>query len=251
MPPSDPSLGSAAGGWDLFQVTYWNSIASQYDSFYESRWSGWENKVVRRRVADVVGPDLPGTVLDIGCGRGLGFELLQRSGPPAHYAGVDVSFEMLARTSAPKGQVVQQAMDKLGIADGSVAAVVALFSSGSYAEDVAALLAETARVLRPGGVAYLSFLSRWGLSRARGIIGTSAYRTRGDQRPWAAAPAHRVRRRQVAELAEQAGLAVTGTAGVNAFSGLVETPRLWKAGRAVAKAVPALSHTLEFTVCKP
>lgn len=251
MTGSDPSSGSAAGGWDLFQVTYWDTIASHYDSFYGSAWSRREDRLVQRWLAALVGADTMGTVLDLGCGRGLGFEFLRRHHLMAHYAGVDVSFEMLARGAAPKGQVVQQAMDKLGIADGSVVAVVALFSSASYAEDLGALFGEAARVLRPGGVGYLSFLSRWGLGRARALTRTTTYRTRGDLRPWAAVPAHRVTRRQVTDLARQAGLEVVAASGVNAFSGLVESPRLWRAGRAVARALPSLSHTLEFTVRQP
>jgi SAM-dependent methyltransferase len=243
--------GSAASGWDLFQSTYWNSIATRYDSLYRSPWSRLEDELARQRLAAVVDDELLGIVLDLGCGQGLVYELLQHNHALACYVGADISFDMLARSAAPKGQVVQQAMDKLGVADRSVAVVLAAFSAASYAEEVGALLAETARVLRPGGVAHLSFLSRGALSRLRQLFGPDVYRTRGDQRRWAVAPANRVYRRQLVRLAREAGLVVERVEGVNALSGLVEAPALWKLGRATARVAPSLSHTLELTVRVP
>ncbi|HEX8802957.1 MAG TPA: class I SAM-dependent methyltransferase [Acidimicrobiales bacterium] len=251
MTEVDPPGGNAASGWDRFQTTYWNSIAMRYDTLYGSEWSRREDEVVRRRLTAVVPQDLMGVVLDLGCGRGLAYELLQRNGSVACYVGTDLSSEMLARSSAPKGQVVQQAMDKIAVADRSVAAVIASFSSASYAEGLDALLAETARVLRPGGVGYLSFLSVRALSRLRQLFGSSLYRTRGDERRWAVAPAHRVRRRQLVAMAERARLVVHAVNGVNALSGLAEVPALWGVGRALACVVPSSSHTLELTVRVP
>lgn len=248
MIATDPSGGSAASGWDTFQGAYWNSIATRYASLYRSPWSEREDDLVARRLASVVDDKLLGVVLDLGCGQGLVYELLQRNGALACYAGADISFEMLARSAAPKGHVAQVAMDKLGIADRSVAVVLASFSSASYAEDVGALLAEAARVLRPGGVGYLSFLSRCALSRVRHVFGPDVYRTRGDQRRWAVAPANRVRRNELVALAERAGLVVEKVEGVNAFSGLMEVPALWPLGQAIARVLPSSSHTLELTV---
>jgi SAM-dependent methyltransferase len=243
-----PPGGSAASGWDLFQTTYWNTIATRYDSLYGSPWSQLEDDLARRRLAAVVDGELLGVVLDLGCGQGLVYELLQRNHALACYAGADISFEMLARSAAPKGHVVQQAMDKLGVTDRSVAVVLASFSAASYAEDVGALLAETARVLRPGGVGHLSFLSRRALSRLRQLFGPDVYRTRGDQRRWAVAPANRMHRRQLIRLAREAGLVVERVEGVNALSGLFEVPALWRLGRAIARVAPSSSHTLELTV---
>ena len=89
-------------------------------------------------------------VLDLGCGTGALLEPLRRRGYRA--LGLDVRPEGLASVRArdPDAWVVQAEADRLPLRDGSVDAVLAL-DVLEHVDD-SAVLAEVARVLRPGGL---------------------------------------------------------------------------------------------------
>jgi ubiquinone/menaquinone biosynthesis C-methylase UbiE len=239
--------------WDRFQRLYWASLSNRYDSFYTSEWSRRENAVVQQSLSDLLDATPSGRLLDLGCGSGHVYILLQQTHHLVDYVGVDISPEMMRESSVPKGHLVCGAMDKLGfVADDAVTCVVAAFSTASYAESIPGLLAEVSRVLCPGGTAQLSFLAPLAISRLRRKSwSTQVYRTRGDRRGWAAAPAHRIGKRRLRRAATSAGLRVTAVTAMNAFSGLVEWPPLWGVGRVVARMAPSLSHTFELTISKP
>ena len=96
-------------------------------------------------------PPAPGAlVLDLGCGTGAVLEPLRRRG--YRPLGLDVRPEGLASVRArdPDAWVVQAEADHLPLRDGSVDAVLAL-DVLEHVDD-RAVLAEVARVLRPGGL---------------------------------------------------------------------------------------------------
>lgn len=94
----------------------------------------------------------PGRCLDLGCGTGIAFATLNR----LHWSivGVDVSADQLAvagERAEPVGAELHQAdAAHLPLAAGSFDAVVSLATHTDF-EDAAAVFAESARVLRPGG----------------------------------------------------------------------------------------------------
>lgn len=93
------------------------------------------------------------TVLEIGFGTGLSLPLHR---PDNRVIGADVSMEMLARSRrriVPGGATVGLAImpaERLALPDASVDAVLALYVM-TVVEDSAKVLADCARVLRPGG----------------------------------------------------------------------------------------------------
>jgi ubiquinone/menaquinone biosynthesis C-methylase UbiE len=100
--------------------------------------------------------DLPAgaRVLDAGCGNGE--PVLRAVAAEAEPVGVDVSHEQLRRTAAnvPSAAVTQGDMAALPLRDDSVDAVVAFWSLIHVPfEEHAAVAAEFARVVRPGGYA--------------------------------------------------------------------------------------------------
>ena len=112
-----------------------------------------EEPVVRR-----VFDDLPvGTVLDAACGTGRHAEFLHGAGH--RVLGVDDSPEMLARARerVPGAELRRGRLDALPVADGSVDAVVCALAL-THVESLAPVLAEFARVLRPGGRLVISDL---------------------------------------------------------------------------------------------
>lgn len=93
-------------------------------------------------------------VLDAGCGSGYGTALLRNAGWIA--SGVDVSPTAVAFASQTYGPHFRTAcLTGLPQADGSACAVVAV-ESIEHVEDDARAMAEFRRVMRPGGLLYLT-----------------------------------------------------------------------------------------------
>lgn len=234
--------------WDASQRRYWSSLASNYDSLYESAWSQAENDWVAERLAFLRGRRSP-RILDLGCGTGLGAELARRWTDLEGYTGVDISPTMTALTTA-RYQVDTRvgSMDDLQwVPDESVDAVIALFSSISFAASVPTLLAEVARVLRPSGRAYLSALGRDFSAQPA----ETSFKTRGWRSHRACVPAHRFRPHHLSEAAHAVGLVDVQVTGMNSLAGVLEAPRLWWVGAAIAARWPSSSHLLELTCAAP
>jgi arsenite methyltransferase len=115
------------------------------------------------RFADIA----PGqTVLDIGCGAGIDTILAaRRTGPSGRVIGLDFLPEMLDRTESAAAEAgldnvetVEGEMEAMPLADASVDQVI---SNGviNLSPRKARVLAECARVLRPGGTFWASDLT--------------------------------------------------------------------------------------------
>jgi SAM-dependent methyltransferase len=102
-----------------------------------------------------------GPVLDLGCGQGRHLGLLTDDGVAA--VGLDLSAALLhrARRERPRQPLVRADMRAIPLVAGSCSAVLSLFTAFGYFGSAAAherVLAEVARVLRPGGHWFLDFL---------------------------------------------------------------------------------------------
>jgi SAM-dependent methyltransferase len=103
-----------------------------------------------------------GRVLDLGCGVGHSYELLA----PRESVGVDVAAEALA---GQRRETLVADMRSLPLPDGSFESVLAV-QSIEHVPDAERALAETARVLRPGGVAVFVTPNRLTFARPDEII---------------------------------------------------------------------------------
>jgi SAM-dependent methyltransferase len=119
-------------------------------------------------------------VLDVGCGPGRHARLLHDAG--YRVAGLDLSAPLLrtarAATAAP---LVRGDMRRLPVRSGSMDLVVNLFTSFGYFPDDAehaAVIAEMARTLRPGGMLVLDFLNA---ARVRAELAAPAEETEGPR----------------------------------------------------------------------
>lgn len=101
------------------------------------------------------------SILDLGCGYGRTLAELERAGYES-LVGVDFSFQMLLRCRAesPRRNLIQNDGRTIPLRGQSVdlAVLFAVLTSTMRDEDQIQLLAEVARVLRPGGLLYLSDL---------------------------------------------------------------------------------------------
>lgn len=137
--------------------------ARDYDRWFETAW-GRHAWTVQRRAVEAALPDLVGlTVLDVGCGTGRLVHFLSERGAQAF--GVDLAAEMLViGAGRAPGRLIRADARRLPFADASVDSAVSVATLEFT--DAAAVLAEMARVTRPGGrivVLTLNPASIWGL----------------------------------------------------------------------------------------
>jgi SAM-dependent methyltransferase len=145
-------------------ATLWEAEAARYDAVYDAtRGRGWVARARLQAAVELIG-DGPGRALDVGMGAGRLCAELERRGWEAH--GVDPAEAMvaLARQRLPEAaaRLVPGRAEELAFADARFDAVAAL-GSLEYADDLTRAVAEIARVLRPGGLAVLSWPNYRGL----------------------------------------------------------------------------------------
>jgi ubiquinone/menaquinone biosynthesis C-methylase UbiE len=139
----------------------WHSIRSLYIDESE----------VEAALADIIGRAEPRDLLDIGTGTGRILEVL--AGQAEHALGIDQSREMLAiarvkleRAGLENARVRLGDMYQLALPDASFDAVV-IHQVLHYADRPAAVIAEAARVLRPGGILVIVDFAPHGLEFLR------------------------------------------------------------------------------------
>jgi SAM-dependent methyltransferase len=156
----------------------------------------------------------PGVALDAACGTGRFAELLSRHGHQV--IGVDSSLDMLAhaRRRVPDGDFHLGALEQLPLADDSVDVIVCALAL-VHVPSLRPVLAEFARVLRPGGDLVISdvhheLVTRGSVITARGPAGepclVATYRHRlGDYLRAALSLGFQVRRCEEPDAAPPAG----------------------------------------------
>jgi demethylmenaquinone methyltransferase/2-methoxy-6-polyprenyl-1,4-benzoquinol methylase len=150
-------------------------LAPAYDRFNRISSLGLD-ALWRRRAAARVRPG--DAVLDVGCGTGdLSLEAARRAGPAGRVTGADPAEPMLVLARKKAGRVrgvapiefVRASAEALPFPDATFDAVVSAFVLRSLAKVRAAAAAETARVLKPGGVACWLELTRPAVPLLRGL----------------------------------------------------------------------------------
>ena len=156
--------------------------ARAYDAWFDKPW-GAHAWAVELSAVDAALPDQPGqTVVEVGCGTGRLVEFL--AGRGATVLGVDLSAGMLAvaHTRVP-GRLVRADARRLPLPDAVADATVTVATLEFT--DAAAVLAELARITRPGGRIVALALnpdSPWGLldrPTRREPFSAARYLTRG------------------------------------------------------------------------
>ncbi len=137
--------------------TYYDAMAGGYERERHRGYHAFLDRVEVETVADLVrGAD----VLEVGCGTGL---ILRRLAPLARrVAGVDLSAGMLRQARERVPAVVQASALALPFPDRSFDVAVS-FKVLAHIPEVRAVVAEMARVVRPGGYLALEFYNRHSL----------------------------------------------------------------------------------------
>ncbi len=123
---------------------------SRYDG-YADWYDTWNKPHAERNASDVLDLLVPGDglCLDLGCGSGLYFDVLAATGRTV--VGLDRSADQLRIAQGRSCQIVQGDAAALPFADGTFPTVATMWISTDV-DDFAAVLAEAARVLTPGGL---------------------------------------------------------------------------------------------------
>lgn len=233
--------------WNRMQQMYWSAMAQSYDSLYETRWSRLENDWVQKRIASQI-ESHNARVVDLGCGTGLGAEMLGHHIDLAGYVGVDIAAPMAAIANRLHNVATHVGpMDELGWIDNdSIDVVISTFSAASFCEAPERLLHEVHRILKPQGYAYISFLGR---PRPLGDLART-FRTRGARHTETSTVARRYRPSELRRLAMATGFRNPSITAMNAFSGVCEAEALWNLGVVIGALLPRSSHLLELEVTK-
>jgi SAM-dependent methyltransferase len=138
------------------------SRARDYDAWFTSSWGRYAWAIETKAILAEVAPLTGRHVADVGCGTGRLLAALARGGAEA--IGIDIDPWMLA-LAAGRGTVIRADAHRLPLADSSVDAAVTI-ATLEFTTDPATVLAEMARITRPGGLlaaAVLNPASLWGL----------------------------------------------------------------------------------------
>jgi len=125
-------------------------LRARYDG-YADWYEGWNKPHAERNAAEVrelLGPG-QGLCLDLGCGAGHYFDVIAATGRTV--VGLDYSADQLRFARNRSRQVVRGDAAALPFADATFATVATMWISTDV-DDFAAVLAEAARVLTPGGL---------------------------------------------------------------------------------------------------
>ena len=151
-----------------FQSDGWlsDTSAAIYDTQVEVLFTG-AGDVMRRRALRPIAEWLKGrnqretAGIDLGCGTGRLLAFLHDAWPGMRLTGIDLSAPYLAEARRLVGRtarvkLIEGAAEKLPFADASIDLVVSSFLLHELPPDVrASVLAETSRVLKPGGLAVI------------------------------------------------------------------------------------------------
>lgn len=148
---------------------YYDSVAMGYDRLYMDAISQAENEFIQKQILSSLPPAGSLSVVDLGCGTGLGLRLLRDDKRVSKYTGIDVSTNMLNIAqilSLPDGetQFFNQDMSNLSFAhtdDYDMA--ISLFGAYSHLTNIREAIQELHRILRPGSSFFVMFYSRFSL----------------------------------------------------------------------------------------
>lgn len=228
---------------------YWDVISCEYDSLYRGKWSQLENKFIQNQLSDIIFDGC--SVLDLGCGTGLGYQLCSSISSNISYTGLDFSAQMLEvfRESYPNVKTVHGSMNDLSMFQpATFDVVISTFSAFSFVRDSKQVPAEIFRMLKPGGIAFITCLSKYSLRRLFKLMftDTEEYCSR-ESKNRKSTKATVYTKNRIKELFESCGLEVDNVSGYNPFGGITNLenmPGLWGLNQVLGKYFINLSHEL-------
>ena len=230
--------------------TYWDAISPAYDYLNSSAWSRKEDKEAAEWLS-VMAKDSNSHTLDLACGTGLGYLLLQGHDREFRYVGLDISQGMLTQFTLnhPGATCLLGSMDDLsGFDEGEFDSVICLNAAFSFASSQRGVLTQIHRILRPKGTILLSVLNRWSLRRILRLRfdHPERFATRGANPTLGSVEAHTFSRSAFSRLLKNNGFQLQKCFPQGVLSGVAEFDTLIPIENVLKKVTPVLAHTLNF-----
>lgn len=229
---------------------YWDAVAARYNGLYDNDWSRFEDSQSRVDIGRLL-ERAPGVrVLDIGCGAGLGYELLRSVRSDVDYVGIDISGAMIdeLKKKYPTAKVLHASGDDLALVFDSCQfdMVMAINVSASFPLDTTRMISGVRSVLSPGGWFYLSFLNRYSLRRlTRGLWeADEPYRTRGDSESDDFVWAKTYSANALLSLCRESGFRNVHCVYRSVLGGVWESPAAISVERGLQGVAPCLGHAV-------
>ncbi len=139
--------------------TYYDSLTNDYNGLYKDPISSGEDEIVTDFAKDFLHVDDNQKILDLGCGTGLGYEII----PAKHYVGIDISPHMIsqAKKQFPKADFRIEDFDKIELPNDFFTDVVSFYGSLSHSTEIDSVINEIYDTLTPGGKFVLMFYSQY------------------------------------------------------------------------------------------
>ncbi len=131
--------------------TSWNKSALWYDDLVESKGS-YQVELILPNMVRLLGNIKDKRVLDLACGQGLFSRVFADMG--ARVTGVDAASKLIALAKAKKGSAIQYFVapaDKIPFVKDASQDAITIILSLQNIENIAGVLKEASRVLKPGG----------------------------------------------------------------------------------------------------
>lgn len=235
--------------WNEINTKYWDEISNSYEDLYNDNWSKLEDRFIQNELCNIV--KNKDSVLDLGCGLCLGYDLVREIYANINYTGVDISNSMVAKAKSKnkKIHVLNSSMSCLSsIADNSIDVVISINTSFSFTDSIQNTISEIKRVLKKNGKIFISVLSKWSFRRILKLkLGnTEKYSTRNTKAnkhsySWVFSTT------TLKKVFSDNGFEIIDVKGYNSFVGLIQTNWTWRLNLLVSKIFPNLSHDLILT----
>jgi SAM-dependent methyltransferase len=230
---------------------YWNSLATTYDSLYQTTWALREDAETQQILIRCAALGPCHDILDLGCGSGLCYKLLRPYFTTMDYIGIDISKIMVEKLlndhPEVRGVISSTEAALSTFSDLSFDCIFSINVAMSFPNDTQDILRGIERILRANGRFVLSFLNKYSLRRLiRLRFGmTEIYRTRGD----VAAGRHGVRAsvfsaRELVRLCANANLKVTHIDYQSVLGGVLEGRLGSKMEPGLAALMPQFAHAI-------
>ncbi len=235
------------------QRSYWDKKSEIYDSLYTTEWSLNEDSQIAEALKTIFSLEDSLSILDLGCGTGLGYEMIGRQ---HKYVGLDISYGMLRKFKQkhPNANVVcatANASARL-FASNYFDFVISLNTAMSFFGNSKLTAEAVHAILKPGGIAFLSFLNRYSLRRFLRMQydSTEIYNTRNSSSDAGFTSANTVSEGDLLSIYSDAGFRIDGFYYQSVLGGVAEKSNLIRLEKILSSRFGFLGHAINIVVCK-
>jgi SAM-dependent methyltransferase len=233
---------------------YWDQVSDRYDSLYFGEFDRYENMCTLQVLQGIFGKYSNPRLLDIGCGTGLGFELLSLSGLPCIYTGIDSSLKMLEQFKSKFPAADCKLLDASDVRSLSrkFDVIIALNGVFSYVDEAQSALEYAAECLSDDGCLFVSFFNRYSFRRlSRFRFGSNEPIFTRNQSQFARSQMLQVFSIiELKKLTQKLGLQNVNVSSVSPLGGVWQSRASIKWDKLIQASIPYFGHQIQLFATK-